>query len=108
MKNDLINLTRFKKIGEKIIDRAEKISLPFFDGVPLYDVTLFFWKSIVDGSITTRASGIAFSFFIALFPSIIFIFTLIPYIPIENFQVELLKLLQNLMPVNAYKAIEST
>src|SRR5210317_2394112 len=108
MNGEKLTFNRIKKLSEKAIERAERVSLPLFDGVPLYDVTLFFWRSIVDGSITTRASGIAFSFFIALFPSIIFIFTLIPYIPIENFQVELLKLLQNLMPVNAYKAIEST
>ena len=66
-----ISFERIKKLGEKVIERAQKISLPFFDGVPLYDVALFFWRSIVDGSITTRASAIAFSFFIALFPGVI-------------------------------------
>lgn len=96
------------EIGEKIAERAEKISLPFFDGVPLYDVAVFFWRSIVDGSITTRASAIAFSFFIALFPFLIFLFTLIPYIPIDNFQNELLILIQNLVPETTYKTIEET
>ena len=97
-----------KILGEKIAERAKKISLPFFDGVPLYDVALFFWRSIVDGSITTRASAIAFSFFIAFFPFIIFLFTLIPYIPIENFQKELLILIQDVVPERTYPAIEST
>lgn len=108
MANGLINLNRFKKLWERIAERAEKISLPFFDGVPLYDVTLFFWRSIVDGSITTRASAIAFSFFIALFPAIIFLFTLIPYIPIRNFQNELYLLIQQLVPVSTFETIEST
>lgn len=108
MKNGLINLNRFKKIGEKIIDRAEKISLPFFDGVPLYDVAIFFWKSIVNGSITTRASAIAFSFFIALFPAIIFLFTLIPYIPIENFQTDLYLIIQQIVPESTFASIETT
>ena len=101
-------LNRLKNIGEKIAERAEKITLPFFDGVPLYDVALFFWRSIVTGSITTRASAIAFSFFIALFPFLIFLVTLIPYIPIENFQNELLILIQDLLPPDTYKAIEET
>lgn len=98
-----------KKLGEKLVNRAQRVSLPLFDGVPLYDVLLFFWRSIVDGSITTRASGIAFSFFIALFPGIIFLFTLIPYIKIEGFQNELFLMIQQLVPdENTFKTIEAT
>lgn len=96
------------KIGEKIAERAKKISLPFFEGVPVYDVALFFWRSIVDGAIATRASAIAFSFFVAFFPFIIFLFTLIPYIPIDNFQNELLILIQDLVPPATYSTIEQT
>jgi membrane protein len=96
------------EIGERIAERAKKISLPFFEGVPLYDVTLFFWRSIVDGAIATRASAIAFSFFIAFFPFIIFLFTLIPYIPIDNFQNELLILIQDVVPPATYTTIEQT
>lgn len=102
------NFKRLKKIGEKIARRAEKISLPFFDGVPLYDVAIFFWRSIVDGAITTRASAIAFSFFIAFFPGLIFMFTLIPYIPIDNFQYELLAIIEQVMPGSTYTTIEGT
>lgn len=96
------------KLGERIARRAEKITLPFFDGVPLYDVAVFFWRSIMTGSITTRASAIAFSFFIAFFPFLIFLFTLIPYIPIDNFQNELLLLIQNVVPDSTYETIEET
>lgn len=108
MTEDSVSYKRIKKIGEKIVDRAEKVSLPFFDGVPLYDVALFFWRSIVDGSITTRASAIAFSFFIAFFPGIIFLFTLIPYIPIDNFQNELLMLIEQIVPPSTYATIDET
>jgi len=100
--------SRIKKLGEKIAQRAEKISLPFFDGVPLYDVAIFFWRSIVDGAITTRASAIAFSFFIAFFPSLIFVFTLIPYIPIDNFQYELLLIIEQIVPESTYATIDET
>jgi len=100
---------RVKRLVEKIIERAKKISLPFFDGVPLYDVALFFWRSIVDGAITTRASAIAFSFFIAFFPFVIFLFTLIPVIPIKNFQNELFALIQQVVPdEGTFNTIETT
>lgn len=108
MKKGLIYYKRYRKLGEKIVDRAQKISLPFFDGVPLYDVALFFWRSIVDGSITTRASAVAFSFFIALFPAVIFLFTLIPYIPINNFQNELFMIIQQVVPESIFATIEET
>jgi membrane protein len=99
---------RLVKIGEKITERAEKITLPFFDGVPLYDVGVFFWKSIYAGAITTRASAIAFSFFIALFPFVIFLFTLIPLIPIDNFQQELFLLIKDIVPPGVFETIEGT
>ncbi len=96
------------RIYEKLIARARVVTLPFFDRVPLYDVGVFFWKGLVDGAISTRASAIAFNFILALFPAIIFFFTLIPYIPIENFQQQLLALFASVMPSNAYLAIEET
>ena len=97
-----------KKRLELIVLKAKKITIPFFDGLPLYDVALFFWKGIVDGAITTRASAIAFNFILAFFPAIIFLFTLIPYIPIDNFQVQLMNLMQSVLPDNAYLAIQGT
>lgn len=93
---------------ERTSQKAKLIRLPFFDGMPLYDVGLFFWKSIVDGAISTRASAVAFNFMLAIFPAIIFVFTLIPYIPIAHFQTQLLNLLQSIMPHNAYVAIQGT
>ncbi len=98
----------FAKRIELFSQRARLIKLPFFDGLPLYDVAVFFWKGIVDGAISTRASAIAFNFILAIFPFIIFIFTLIPYIPIAHFQQQLLNLLQSFLPHNAYLAIEGT
>ena len=97
-----------KKRLDQTVQRAKKITVPFFDGLPLYDVALFFWKGIVDGAITTRASAIAFNFILAVFPAIIFLFTLIPYIPIDNFQIQLMGLIQSVLPDNAYIAIRGT
>lgn len=95
-------------VWKRILIKAKKITLPGFDGVPLYNVMVFFWKSIINGSLTTRASAISFSFFMALFPAIIFLFTLIPYIPIKNFQSELFLLIKDMVPATAFLAIEET
>ncbi|WP_319272225.1 YihY/virulence factor BrkB family protein [uncultured Draconibacterium sp.] len=105
MATEKITFKQLKKLGERAVEHAKSISLPLFDGVPLYDVLLFFWRSIVDGSITTRASGIAFSFFIALFPGIIFLFTLIP---LSGFQNELFVIIHELVPASIWPTIEET
>jgi membrane protein len=92
----------------RILIKAKKVTFPGLDGMALYDVMVFFWRSIVDGSLSTRASAIAFSFFLAIFPAIIFIFTLIPYIPIDNFQDQLFLLIKDMVPAEAFTAIEET
>lgn len=92
----------------RIIRASRKIVLPGFDGIPLYDVVIFFYKGLTKGDITTRASALAFNLFLAIFPAIIFFFTLIPYIPIADFQDSLLDLMRQLIPTTTYKAVEGT
>lgn len=91
-----------------LIKFSKKIILPGFQGMHLYEVLVFFIQGLRKGTLTMRASAVSFNFFLAIFPSIIFIFTLIPYIPIENFQEHLLGLLKNFMPYNAYETTRET
>jgi len=108
---DQKTLQKFRFFNERInrlIKKAKKISLPGFDRVPIYNVISFFFKGFQRGSLVTRASSIAFNLCLAIFPTLILLFTLIPYIPIENLQDELLKLFGNILPENAYLAMEST
>ena len=81
-----------------LINIAQKIKPIGFSGLSIYDVTIFFWKGLVQGSITTRASSLAFNFFLAFFPSIIVFFTLIPYLPFNGIQEILMELLTVILP----------
>lgn len=63
---------------------------------------------MINEAITVRAAAIAYNFFIALFPSLIFIFTLIPYIPIKDLQTQILEFLSEFLPSSAFETIEST
>lgn len=58
--------------------------LPGFEGVPLFDVVRFFYKQIKKVGLTERASAIAFNFIMAIPPSFLFLFTLIPNLPFIN------------------------
>jgi membrane protein len=92
----------------RFIRLSKYITIPFFQGQSLYDVMRFFWLGIFEGNVTSRAASVAFSFFIALFPALIFIFSLIPYVPLEGFQDTLFELLRDIMPPNSYDAAEAT
>ena len=52
--------------------------------LPLLDVIVVFFKNFTKGRTPDRAAGVAFNFFLALFPLVLFFFTLIPHIPIPN------------------------
>ncbi len=105
---------RFKRVLLKsypvrfILTLSKKLILPGFEGLPFYDVASFFIKGVQNGSLTTRGSSLAFKFFLAIFPSIIFLITLIPYIPINDFQDQLLILMKEFLPSNAYEAMRET
>ncbi len=91
--------------GERLL---RKLIIPGFDGMPVYDVAVFFIKGLQKGAISMRAAAFSYNFFLALFPTIIFFFTIIPYIPIAGFQDNLLELLQNFIPKKAFDAVEGT
>jgi membrane protein len=85
-----------------------KLVLPGFDGLPLYDVAVFFIRGLQKGALSMRAAAFSYNFFLALFPAIIFFFTIIPYIPITGFQDNLLELMKDFIPKKAYLAVEET
>ncbi|MFT7150876.1 MAG: membrane protein, partial [Nonlabens sp.] len=51
--------------------------------VGLYDAVVIFIQKLSNDQLLSRANAVAFSFTMAIFPAIIFLFTLTPYI--QNF-----------------------
>ncbi len=96
------------KVIQAPINFSKKIVLPGFDGIPLYEVLEFLITGLQKSSLTTRASSLAFRFFLALFPSLIFLLSLLPYIPIDHFYNELLLILRELLPEQAYTMAKDT
>jgi membrane protein len=77
------------------------------EGMSLYDILELYILGIFKGAFSYRASAIAFSFFMALFPFALFILNLIPYIPIENFQEDFISFIGQNVPPNTFEAIET-
>nr|WP_321222848.1 YihY/virulence factor BrkB family protein [uncultured Psychroserpens sp.] len=74
------------------------IKIPALEGLTLYDFLRMYVKGIIKGAVTSRASAIAFSFFTAIFPFLLFVIIVIPYIPIPNFETEFRDFLDSLLP----------
>lgn len=89
-------------------EKIRQLVLPGFDGIPISHVISFVIKGLRKGALVTRASSIAFNLLMAMLPASIFLFTLIPFVPVENFQKESVRLFENILPSNAYRYLENT
>jgi membrane protein len=91
---------------KQLVTITKAIKLPWLEGLSLYELLELYISGIIKGAISYKASAIAFSFFMALFPFALFILNLIPYIPIDNFQADFLHFVEDGVPPNTYEAIE--
>ncbi|MFN5914357.1 MAG: YihY/virulence factor BrkB family protein [Chitinophagaceae bacterium] len=82
-----------------IIHWSKQLKLPGFEGIPLYDVVIFFFKQTQQIGLNERAASIAFNFLMAVPPLLIFLFTFLSYIPgSKTLYAEILILLFNIIP----------
>ena len=72
-------------IVKPIIDFLKAIKLPGFFGFSVYDLIEMYVIGIFKGALTSRAGSISFSFFMALFPFLLFILNLIPFVDMIPF-----------------------
>ncbi len=86
---------------------GKKIRVPGLQGMSLYDLLEMYFLGIIKGALTSRAGAIAFSFFMALFPFLLFILTLIPFVPIEGFQQDFLLALDQILPPTTSESVNS-
>lgn len=99
---------------QKFLNTIEKepwiktFTLPGFEQVPVFDVILKFLDEIKSDNITTRASSISFFFILAFFPTVIFLFSIFPYVPIPNFQQNLMLYLESVIPKNVFLVMQQT
>ncbi len=79
------------KIGKKLV-------LPGFEGLSVYDLIEIYVMGIIKGTFSARASAISWSFFLSLFPFLLFLLNLIPLVPIENFNENFFEFISSALP----------
>lgn len=105
-------ISKIKEYVEDLVGRIKSVLrmlvVPGFEGVPLYDVLVYFIRGFTQVNLIDRAAAVAFYVFLALFPTILFLFTLIPYFPLQGFTVSVLEALQSILPPGTYESVAST
>ena len=88
-----------------ILRKSKHWYLPGFEGVPLFDVGNFFYKQLKTVGLTERASAIAYNFIMAIPPSFLFLFTLIPNLPFikkREIMRQLSLIIKDIIPAEGY------
>ncbi|MBC9912835.1 YihY/virulence factor BrkB family protein [Chitinophaga varians] len=89
-----------------LVNRSKTLILPGFEGLPLYDVLKYFGQETKARGLGDRARAISFNFLLAIPPFFIFLFTLVPYVPVKNIEPTLYDLAQDLTPnYNTYMIV---
>jgi len=89
----------------------KRIKFKNHDNLSLYKFLKIFIHNINEDEIMDRANGVAYNFILAVFPAIIFLFTLIPYISHyfpEITTQTIMEFLKEVTPENIYTAASST
>ena len=107
MSEEIENKLNKIPLVKQLVAITKAIKLKSLEGMSLYDILELYVLGIFNGAFSYRASAIAFSFFMALFPFALFILNLIPFIPLENFQADFLEFVEEGVPPNTYDAIEA-
>lgn len=91
-------------IVSHVFDLSKKIIVPGFKGMSVYEIISFVISEASRDAIYTRANSVAFSFFMAIFPAVIFLFTLIPLLPgTQNFIEVISDSTRSILPNNAHQ-----
>ena len=98
----------YKRWVRQVLYFLQNFSLPGGRGVPLYDIIGYFIAGSFGSSIAQRAKGLAFSFLSALPPLMIFVFSLIAYLPFDGLQDEFMTELSEVVPGNIMTPLSDT
>ena len=98
-------LASFRKRLESVL---RLVKIPGFGGVPLYDVLVYFIRGFTQVNLIDRAAAVAFYVFLAIFPTILFLFTLLPYFPLQGITQNVLEALQSILPPGTFESAKST
>ncbi|MBX3102216.1 MAG: YihY/virulence factor BrkB family protein [Bacteroidetes bacterium] len=91
-----------------LFEVLSRVRLPGLKDMPLYSILVMLWRSINNRAFVLNSAAMAYSFFLAIFPTLIFFFSLLPFMPVANLDAEIMELLRNSLPSQAFELLENT
>lgn len=89
----------------RLLKKLRKVSFPGFSGLSFWEVTRFFLEGLGKGRLIVRAQATSFSFLVAIPPTIIVLVSLVPYMPVHDFNQRLLSYLSEFLPSQAASTV---
>ena len=71
-------------LARKMREYLQNKTIRGFKGLSFYEVGRYFLRAIFMENISLSASSLSFNFFLALFPALLFLLTLIAYLPFNG------------------------
>lgn len=75
-----------------------------FQGLSLYEVAAIFFREIKHNSLNERSAAVTYNFLMAIPPTLLFLFSLIPYLPLGNVQETIDDTILRVMPRTPVRA----
>lgn len=89
-----------KRRFRRLLRRSHKVILPGVKGASLYEVSKFFFTEISKVKVAERTAAVTYNFIMALPPTFLFLFSLIPYLPLRDVEETILRILVLITPNN--------
>ena len=107
MKTPEINVFKLTPV-RYVFKKAHSIVLPGVNGATLYEVGKFFFTELRQVKLTERAAACTYNFIMAMPPTFLFLFSLVPYLPLRNVEATIISTLKLVTPNNRiYLAVSS-
>lgn len=91
----------------KVIHLTRRVVLPGFEGVSLWEILFFFVWTIRNGLLATRASSLAFHFFLAMIPFGLVMVIVSAYIPFFDLEKDVLPVFGSFIPETIFNQFVS-
>lgn len=95
-----------RRLMVKAVLLLQKIKLPGFQGMGLYDVLKFFVNGLMDSKFTLLAAAMAYQFFFSFFPTLILVFIILPKFPIDNLESKVAEFIRQYLPEQGINMVD--
>lgn len=103
--NKQIQRNRFSKY---FVRKANNFRPPGFEGYSVYEIAASIFKNIQEKRFAERAAAISYNFLMAIPPTLIFLFSLVPFLPLEDVEKTILSSIHTLSPNEGlFKSVSS-